>query len=1012
MVSRSCFHDLCIKIVLAFTCLYPLLPIYSQDPNAVPLNHGKAVERELKGAAAHTYSIELQTGQFVELVVEQKGIDVVVTVFDPSGKKIEEVDSPNGTQGPEPVGFISESAGNYRVEVRSLEPSAAAGLYQINVINIRASNPTDKGLLTARKLYAEAFILRMQPSVESLRAAVKKYNDALPLFRAAGNDVGETDSLNNLGYAYGMLGENQNALEFFRKAAIAAHNANRPAEEAISYGNIATIYSRTGENQKAIETFDQMLNILTAAKVQDLRIRAFIYNNVGTIYLELNELAKALDNFDKAFAMFSALGDRRMCGISLGNAGVAHQKLGENEKAIEKYSKALEIQRALGDTAEIGRLLGNIGTVYRGMKNYDKAIAYMSEALPIIRASGNRGFEATGLGNLGSIYGDKGEYAKGIEYMAQALALHQVMGDRSGEARVLSNLFVLFNSAKQGRMAVFLGKRSVNTYQELRSSVQGLDKNTQKAFLQSFDGVYRRTGAELAEQNRFAETQRLLNLFKDQQYFDLRSSTGSVGMMSLTQRETELSAGLDEMVGKAVVSIQTMDQFRNSMGGQQPDAAKMAAYNALLNKQASAQNDLVLFINEAARQFAEPPGEKDKDPAISDLKATQEMLKETSGSSKSPAAVVYTLVSNDGYKAIVITPDKTFAVSSPFANDLLNKKSQQLWQLLRTPKYDPRPLSKEIYDMVFAPIEKRLPAGTKTILWSLDGNLRYLPIAALYDGKRYMAERYNNVVFTRADEERMNRPQSKEKSGSGFGSSEALTVELLGTKFNASELPSVRSELARIFKSGQHGVIPGKVLLDRQFSKASMIEALKARRPIVHIASHFKFEPGDEALSFLLMGDGTPFTLDDMKTQTDLFSGVDLLTLSACATAAQKPDANGREVDGFAELAQRLGAGAVMASLWEVSDGSTAELMARFYQNYAHVGANKASALRMAQIALLKGEYKTKLTNTRQLTQEDVDAEKKIKVDVAKLRLYKTNPAAPFAHPFYWSPFILIGNWK
>jgi CHAT domain-containing protein len=106
------------------------------------------------------------------------------------------------------------------------------------------------------------------------------------------------------------------------------------------------------------------------------------------------------------------------------------------------------------------------------------------------------------------------------------------------------------------------------------------------------------------------------------------------------------------------------------------------------------------------------------------------------------------------------------------------------------------------------------------------------------------------------------------------------------------------------------------------------------RRPLFHIASHFRFVAEDEASSFLLLGDGKPFTLEEMKKEQNLFAGIDLLALSACETAAQRTSGNGREVDGFAELAQRLGAEAVTASLWEVADDSTAELMTRFYQNY------------------------------------------------------------------------------
>ncbi len=137
------------------------------------------------------------------------------------------------------------------------------------------------------------------------------------------------------------------------------------------------------------------------------------------------------------------------------------------------------------------------------------------------------------------------------------------------------------------------------------------------------------------------------------------------------------------------------------------------------------------------------------------------------------------------------------------------------------------------------------------------------------------------------------------------------------------------------------------------------------------------------------------------------------MALSACDTAAQQADATGREVDGFAELAQRLGAGAVMASLWEVRDDSTAELMARFYKTYnGQTGANKASALRSAQMALLSGEYKTASAANRQLKREEAETSEKIKIDSAKLKAFKIDQASPFAHPYYWSPFILIGNWK
>ncbi len=98
----------------------------AQTPDLRQLTTGQVIERELKGDEAHSYSLALTAGQYLNVVVEQKGVDVVVTLFDADGKKVLEVDSPNGTQGAEPILLIVETSGNYRLEVRSLEKTAPA----------------------------------------------------------------------------------------------------------------------------------------------------------------------------------------------------------------------------------------------------------------------------------------------------------------------------------------------------------------------------------------------------------------------------------------------------------------------------------------------------------------------------------------------------------------------------------------------------------------------------------------------------------------------------------------------------------------------------------------------------------------------------------------------------------------------------------------------------------------------------------------------------------------------
>lgn len=149
-------------------------------------------------------------------------------------------------------------------------------------------------------------------------------------------------------------------------------------------------------------------------------------------------------------------------------------------------------------------------------------------------------------------------------------------------------------------------------------------------------------------------------------------------------------------------------------------------------------------------------------------------------------------------------------------------------------------------------------------------------------------------------------------------------------------------------------------------------------------------------------------TLAEMKVVPNLFNGVELLTLSACNTAAQLPGANGREIDGFAELAQRKGAGAVMATLWPVADQSTPWLMSEFYRARGVVSnATKAEALRRAQLALLSGTARLGSNSATTMRAKIIGA----KATVVGPR-FITDPSKPYAHPYYWAPFILIGNWR
>jgi CHAT domain-containing protein len=299
----------------------------------------------------------------------------------------------------------------------------------------------------------------------------------------------------------------------------------------------------------------------------------------------------------------------------------------------------------------------------------------------------------------------------------------------------------------------------------------------------------------------------------------------------------------------------------------------------------------------------------------------------------------------------------------------------------------------------------------------LDGVLRYLPMAALHDGQQYLVEQYALALYTEAARTSLVRAPAVQWRGAALGVSRGFPEQQF------QPLPAVPGELDGIVRPE---VLPGSVYLDEQFTLAALRRNLS--QPVLHIASHFRFIDGSDE-SYLLLGDGSRLTLRDVRLQLPALRGVDLLTLSACDTATGGGlREDGREVEGLGVEAQRKGARAVLASLWPVADQSTGLLMQQFYRirQQSQAGQqvlNKARALRLTQVAMLgtKGtEGATGQLAPAMLALDAADARgaKPLVPESSRAgahdesaRAFLAPQGQPYAHPYYWAPFILMGNW-
>ena len=191
------------------------------------------------------------------------------------------------------------------------------------------------------------------------------------------------------------------------------------------------------------------------------------------------------------------------------------------------------------------------------------------------------------------------------------------------------------------------------------------------------------------------------------------------------------------------------------------------------------------------------------------------------------------------------------------------------------------------------------------------------------------------------------------------------TVSALGVAAKVSPeftaLPAVAGELGAIVRSADNpqGAFPGQVYLNDRFTAERYRQVIEEGQPVIHLATHFKFSPGVESQNYLLLGDGQSLSLSDMMSRRFQFRNLDLLTLSGMRDGAwQRGDRQwpGSGKPGRAR-AQLHGASSVIATLWQVADESTGQLMKAFYGIRAgNPGMNKAEAMRRAQKALLEGQ--------------------------------------------------------
>lgn len=613
------------------------------------------------------------------------------------------------------------------------------------------------------------------------------------------------------------------------------------------------------------------------------------------------------------------------------------------------------------------------------------------------------GFAARRLSVLEQAAGDTGRAAElemlafGADVQRHALTelrlgrLHATMGRVCSLSRSSERLFAL----DQPDVALVLAKQAVNELQGMRAQLRGLPEKLQMCFRDSVANHYRWLADLFIARDRPAEATAVLAMLKSFETFEFLGQDEkyrgiSLDRLPLTGQEQDLLGELAEVLAPTVTaqSLERRALLLAQRGGTLEPAqeARLGELNAALAQARTAREaDLARLA-----QAAGAANRAARVEAIDNSKSMKALLRRAYDGK---AAAVHFVVLPERMGAVLTTANSERVFTwdrlgdAPFSESALNRQIADLRALLRDPARDPLAASKGMLELLMPPQMRAelADARVETLIVSADRQLRYLPFAALYDGERFLVEQYDIVNITEAP-----GMGGADLGGviemAGFGTSRAW--------HGFSALPGVQAELQALMGAG--ALFQGAPQLDEAFTRDRLAQSLVFAdgAGVVHLASHFKLSDS-EADSFLLLGDGGRLSIRDIKQGLGMdldFTEVALLTLSACETGFGGAQADGRELESFAAIAQQEGAASVVATLWPVADRSTARFMALFYGAIVQGGMAPRAALSAAQRAFLAG--------ADTVIARDPDR------SGTPLRARAARSDLGARHPFYWAPFV------
>ena len=798
------------------------------------------------------------------------------------------------------------------------------------------------------------------------------------------------------------MGQTSKALPLLRKAIDSYHAEGNIESEAIAQINLALIYQQLGQWERAEETINSTTTLLPKipAVNERKRILAQTFDVRGQLELSYNQAETAFITWEKAAKIYRELNDFNSYTRSKIYQAQALQTQGLYARAIKTLTQIKDDLKTEPDNLLKAKALLSIGDVLRRVGRYEESESILKESFTIAEKLESPQTIADISLSLGNTLRLQEQTQTAFDYYRKAvlspLPEQQALGK-------LSQLSVLIAESELSSIPILVSEIE-NLITQLPPSTTAIDARISLARnlmeLKQNNPNYREKDVENAVFIRHLAAA----ISEASTIGDRRRESEAMGNLgTLYEREGQLTQA-QELTQKALLTAQTINasdlsyQWHWQLGrifrvrGDRDRA--IAAYTESVDNLTALRSDLVAVSSEVQfsfqenvepvyRQFVDLLLQPSSD-AVSqtDLKLAREVLESLQVAELDNffrdacldteqveidrldpnAAIVYTVILKNRLEVIVAIPGQPLRnYRTAISQEELEINLTSLLSSLKLPQRQLNSvLLQQLHQWLIAPVEADLAANKiDTIVFVPDGILRNLPPAVIHDGDRYLVEKYNLAI---APSLQLVAPEPFT-----IAEREILLAGITDTRQNFPSLPGVREEIREI-----NNLYPAEVLLNNSFTENNFNQTIEdSNYRIIHLATHGKFSSNLED-TFVLTWDER-INIDELRTLISAdkkqLEPIELLVLSACETATGDKQA----ALGLAGIAVRAGARSTLASLWAVSDKATVELMTNFYQELRNSNITKAEAIRRAQLTVLQDEE--------------------------------------FSHPYFWSAFILVGNW-